>query len=38
MGVAASDARRKETIVEDIKIFLSLHLVATENIEKDSSG
>jgi|SRR5882672_965923 len=38
MGVAASDARRKETIVADIKIFLSLHLVATENIEKDSSG
>ncbi len=38
MGVAASDARRKDTIVEDIKIFLSAHLVSTGSIDKGSIG
>src|SRR6266481_4642321 len=38
MGVAASDARRKDSIVEGIKIFLSDHIVATGNTDKDLSG
>lgn len=30
IGVAASDARRKDSVVEDIRRFLEAHLVTTE--------
>lgn len=32
MGVAASDARSKDVVVQNIRIFLSEHVVATEGV------
>jgi death-on-curing protein len=37
MGVAASEARRKDLNVEEIKIFLTEHMVATGNVDMGPS-